>query len=84
MPDVRGEDGDTAEDQLESDLGLVVTQQEDTCPGAIPPGVVCDQSPAPGTPVEPGDSATLIVQTGEASVPSRIDLALAFFFFGFA
>ncbi|MDQ3940160.1 MAG: PASTA domain-containing protein, partial [Actinomycetota bacterium] len=67
MPDVRGEDGDDAEAFLESDFGLNVTQEEAACPGAFPPGVVCDQSPEPGTPVSPGDDAVLFVQAGEAS-----------------
>ena len=72
MPDVRGEDGDSAEAMLESDYGLRVTQREagaDVC-GAVPPGTVCEQDPAPGTPVSPGDSAILYVQAGAASSPT--------------
>ena len=64
MPDVTGQDADEAQAQLEEDYGLEVTQAEGAC--AQPPGTVCDQDPSPGTPVEPGDSATLYVQPGGA------------------
>jgi serine/threonine-protein kinase len=84
MPDVSGENGDDAEAFLESDYGLVVTQEETTCPGAFPPGTVCDQDPAPGTPVAEGDSATLFVQTGEASTGFGVGVALLFVFSGWA
>lgn len=66
MPDVTGQDADEAQAQLEEDYGLDVTQADGAC--ASPPGTVCDQDPAPGTPVEPGDSATLYVQPGDASI----------------
>jgi serine/threonine-protein kinase len=68
MPDVTGQDGDTAQQQLEDDFGLNVTQVDadpSDC-GAVPPGTVCVQDPDPGTPVSPGDSATLYVQPGSA------------------
>jgi beta-lactam-binding protein with PASTA domain len=71
MPDMTGQDGNQAEETLEADYGLEVTQQEASpaqC-GAAPPGTVCDQDPAPGTPVSPGDSATLFVQGGGADLP---------------
>lgn len=71
MPDVRGENGDDAEKLLESEYGLDVTQV-DADPadcGAVPPGTVCEQDPAPGTPVEEGDEATLYVQPGDAFIP---------------
>jgi serine/threonine-protein kinase len=84
MPDVSGENGDDAEAFLESDYGLVVTQEETTCPGAFPPGTVCDQDPDPGTPVAEGDSATLFVQTGEASTGFGVGVALLFVFSGWA
>lgn len=84
MPNVIGQDGDEAEAFLEQDYGLQVTQEEVACPGAEPPGTVCDQDPPPGEPVSAGDSATLFVQTGGASTSSGIGVALAFFFFGFA
>ena len=64
MPDVTGQDADEAQAQLEEDYGLEVSQAEGAC--AEPPGTVCDQDPSPGTPVEPGDSATLYVQPGDA------------------
>jgi beta-lactam-binding protein with PASTA domain/predicted Ser/Thr protein kinase len=67
MPDVRGDDADTAEAFLENDFGLSVTQEEGAC--ATPPGTVCDQDPAPDTPVSPGDSAILYVQPGGAALP---------------
>jgi beta-lactam-binding protein with PASTA domain/tRNA A-37 threonylcarbamoyl transferase component Bud32 len=70
MPDVTGQDGDEAENVLESDYGLDVQQQEETEePCTEPPGFVCRQDPEPGTPVSEGDSATLYVQAGEAQVP---------------
>jgi serine/threonine-protein kinase len=84
MPDVSGENGDDAEAFLESDYGLVVTQEETACPGAFPPGTVCDQDPEPGTPVVEGDSATLFVQAGEASTGAGIGVALLFVFSGWA
>ena len=62
MPDVRGEDGDTAEAALEEDYGLNVTQEpaEESCAQA--PGTVCEQDPQPGKKVQAGDSATLFVE----------------------
>ncbi|HEX2057334.1 MAG TPA: PASTA domain-containing protein, partial [Actinomycetota bacterium] len=75
MPDVRGQDADEAEAFLEGDFGLSVSQEDGTC--AQPPGTVCDQDPAPGTPVSEGDSAVLFVQPGGAFVPG--DGLLAFF-----
>ncbi|MGH2817861.1 MAG: Stk1 family PASTA domain-containing Ser/Thr kinase [Actinomycetota bacterium] len=70
MPDVTGQDGDEAENVLEDDYGLDVTQQEETEePCAEPPGFVCRQDPEPGTPVSEGDDATLYVQAGGAQVP---------------
>jgi serine/threonine-protein kinase len=69
MPNVTGIEGDEAQDLLEEDFGLVVTQVEETEVCAEPPGVVCRQEPAEGTPVSPGDSATLFVMTdGGASL----------------
>ncbi|HYP23044.1 MAG TPA: Stk1 family PASTA domain-containing Ser/Thr kinase [Actinomycetota bacterium] len=67
MPDVRGDDADTAEAFLENDFGLSVTQEEGAC--AAPPGAVCDQDPPPDTLVAPGDSAILYVQPGGAALP---------------
>ena len=78
MPDMTGQDADQAEAVLESDYGLQVSQQDAdpaSC-GAAPPGTVCDQDPAPGTPVSEGDSATLFVQSGSAEAP--LDRKLAF------
>ena len=61
MPRVIGEDADAAQSQLESDLGLNVTQTVgDDC--GQPPGTVCDQDPEEGTPVSSGDDVTLFVQ----------------------
>ena len=80
MPDVTGENGDEAEAFLESELGLAVTQV-DADPadcGAVPPGTVCAQDPAPGTPVEEGDEATLYVQPGDAFIPGLFAWVLGF------
>jgi serine/threonine-protein kinase len=81
MPDVIGENGDDAEAFLEEDFGLSVEQvtaDPSDC-GAVPPGTVCAQDPEPGTPVEPGDSATLFVQPGDAFVPGLFAWFLSFF-----
>ena len=68
MPDVTGQDGDDAEEFLESDFGLNVSQVEETCANATPPGAVCRQDPEPGSPVSEGDNATLYIQPGDASL----------------
>ena len=62
MPDVRGENADAAEDFLEEELDLDVSQEgtPEPCPQA--PDTVCDQSVAPGDAVSPGDEVTLFVQ----------------------
>jgi len=83
MPDVRGEDADDAEAMLEGEPYLLeVTVEETLCQEAIPPGRVCDQEPAPGTEVEPGDTAVLYVQEGGASNGDAFGL-LAILFGGF-
>jgi beta-lactam-binding protein with PASTA domain len=61
MPSVEGQDADDAEEFLEDELGLEVDQETETEPCAQPPGTVCRQDPAAGTPVSPGDSVTLYV-----------------------
>jgi beta-lactam-binding protein with PASTA domain/predicted Ser/Thr protein kinase len=76
MPDVRGQDADEAEEFLEEEFGLNVSQEDTTGPCAQPPGTVCEQDPDPGTPVSSGDSATLFVQPGTSSVGD--DRAFAF------
>ena len=82
MPDVRGEDADDAEAFLEQDFGLDVQQVEANptqCGVATPPGTVCEQDPAPGTPVEPGDDATLFVQGGDSALePGLFAVLFAF------
>ena len=65
MPDVRGEDADDAEELLEEDFGLEVDQEATPAPCPQEPGTVCDQDPAPGESVSPGDSVTLFVQEGD-------------------
>ncbi|MGH2778305.1 MAG: PASTA domain-containing protein, partial [Actinomycetota bacterium] len=65
MPDVRGQDADDAEQTLEEDFGLEVTQEATPAPCPQEPGTVCDQDPAPGDTVSPGDSVTLFVQEGD-------------------
>jgi serine/threonine-protein kinase len=64
MPDVTGQDADDAEDALEDDFGLEVSQEDTDEPCAQPPGTVCGQDPDPGTPVQEGDSVTLFVMPG--------------------
>src|SRR5919106_1563840 len=65
MPDVQGDDADDAEEFLEDELGLDVSQEgtEEPCPQE--PGTVCSQDPEPGATVRPGDSVTLFVQEGD-------------------
>ncbi|HEX2295789.1 MAG TPA: PASTA domain-containing protein, partial [Actinomycetota bacterium] len=82
MPDVRGDDADTAEAFLENDFGLSVTQEDGAC--AAPPGTVCDQEPAPDTPVSPGDTAILYVQPGGAALPGGSVFAFLTMFSFFA
>ncbi|MDQ3981069.1 MAG: Stk1 family PASTA domain-containing Ser/Thr kinase, partial [Actinomycetota bacterium] len=82
MPDVTGQDADSAEAFLEEDYGLSVSQEEGAC--AAPPGTVCDQDPAPGTPVSEGDSAVLFVQPGGAVLPPDGLFAFLDFFALFA
>ncbi|MDQ3878193.1 MAG: PASTA domain-containing protein, partial [Actinomycetota bacterium] len=79
MPNEVGEDADAAQAQLENDFGLQVTQQDYTgsSPCVQPPGRVCAQSPSPGTPVSPGDSATLFVQPGNAGLAPHFLFAFA-------
>jgi beta-lactam-binding protein with PASTA domain len=81
MPDVTGQDADEAEERLENDFGLDVSQQEETQACAEPPGRVCRQSPSPGTPVTEGDKATLFVQSGNAGLSPRSFWASLLFFF---
>ena len=64
MPDVTGMDEDEARSLLENEYGLSVSVEEVVCSTPTPPGQVCDQDPPEGTPVEPGDSATIYVQEG--------------------
>ena len=64
MPDVTGQDADDAEDMLEDDFGLDVSQEDTDEPCAQPPGTVCSQDPEDGTPVQEGDSVTLFVMPG--------------------
>lgn len=71
MPDVTGQDADEAEAFLENDYGLTVSQVEEPCANATPPGSVCRQDPEPGDSVAEGDSATLYVQPGDASLPGE-------------
>jgi len=68
MPNVIGEDADSAEEFLESEYGLKVTQEEESEACAQPPGTVCRQEPEPGTPVVEGDNAVLYVMPGDASL----------------
>jgi serine/threonine-protein kinase len=80
MPNVIDQDGGEAEAMLESEPYLLeVTVEETVCPGATPPGVVCEQDPAEGTEVEPGDSATLFVQEGSASLEAPFALIALIF-----
>ena len=68
MPNVVGEDADDAEALLTEQYGLEVSRADEPCPDQ-PPGFVCRQEPAEGTPVSPGDSATIYIQPGDALLP---------------
>jgi eukaryotic-like serine/threonine-protein kinase len=61
MPDVTGEDADEAEEFLENEYGLEVSQEEEIEECVLPPGTVCRQDPEPNTPISEGDSAVLYV-----------------------
>lgn len=78
MPDVRGQDADDAQETLEDDYGLEVTQRDETQACAQPPGTVCRQSPEPGTQVSEGDEVVLYVQQGGAWAPPAWLWALGF------
>jgi eukaryotic-like serine/threonine-protein kinase len=69
LPDVTGEEVDSARAQLE-DLGLNVVEQDETGQCAQPPGTVCRTDPAPSTPVSEGDTVTLFSLPAEADSPS--------------
>jgi serine/threonine-protein kinase len=71
MPDVTGEDADDAEQFLEEELGLDVSQEEESEPCAQPPGTVCRQDPESGEPIEEGDDATLFVIGTDGSLPTE-------------
>ncbi len=62
LPDVTGEDADAAEQALEDDFGVSVSQVESDDPCSGPPGTVCAQDPPAGTPVQEGDEVTLFVK----------------------
>ncbi|MDQ3957571.1 MAG: Stk1 family PASTA domain-containing Ser/Thr kinase [Actinomycetota bacterium] len=82
MPDVTGQDADSAEQLLEEDYGLSVSREEGAC--TAPPDTVCDQDPPAGTPVQEGDSAVLFVQPGGAALPGDTLYAAFFGLFGLA
>jgi eukaryotic-like serine/threonine-protein kinase len=63
LPDVTGQDADDAEAMLE-ELGLEVSQAEETGECVQPPGTVCDTDPEPGTPVQEGDEVTIFILGG--------------------
>lgn len=80
MPNVIGQDGDEAKEMLEAEpYQLDVTIEETLCEDAVPPGQVCEQEPAEGTEVEPGDSAVLYVQEGGASLDAPFALLAILF-----
>lgn len=65
LPDVTGQNADQAQQLLEQNYGLTVTQQPYTKgkPCTFGPGNVCAEDPKPGTQVSPGDAVTLFVQS---------------------
>jgi serine/threonine-protein kinase len=82
MPDVRGEDADNAEAQLEDEYGLNVTQEQADESCAQPPGTVCEQDPQPGDSVQEGDSATLFIEPEPgAALGTPVFAGLFFYFF---
>lgn len=84
MPDVTGQDGDEAQAFLEAEYGLAVTQVEEPCARATPPGSVCRQDPEAGTPVAEGDSATLYIQPGDAALPGVAFASMLWFLSGWS
>jgi eukaryotic-like serine/threonine-protein kinase len=65
MPDVEGDDADEAEQFLEEEYDVNVTQEgtEEPCPQQ--PGTVCSTDPEPGATIRPGDNVILFVQEGD-------------------
>jgi eukaryotic-like serine/threonine-protein kinase len=65
LPDVTGQNADEAQQLLEQDYGLIVTQEPYTkgSPCTFSPGSVCAEEPKPGKLVSPGDAVTLFVQS---------------------
>ena len=77
MPNVVGEDADDAEEFLENDYGLNVSQEPETEFCEQPPGVVCRQDPEEGDEVTEGNDAILYVQPdGDVSITPNILLAI--------
>jgi eukaryotic-like serine/threonine-protein kinase len=70
MPDVTGDDADDAEQFLEEEFGVDVSQEEETEPCAQPPGTVCRQDPESGEPIEEGDDVTLYVIGSDGALPT--------------
>ena len=64
LPDVTGQDADSAEEQLE-ELGLEVGQTPETGECVQPPGTVCRTDPPGGSNVSEGDEVTLFVQEAD-------------------
>jgi serine/threonine-protein kinase len=64
LPDVTGQNADQAQQLLEQNYGLSVTQQPYTKgkPCTFGPGSVCAEDPKQGTQVSPGDAVILFVQ----------------------
>jgi eukaryotic-like serine/threonine-protein kinase len=64
LPDVTGQPADEAQQLLEQNYGLSVTQQpyEHGKPCTVPSGSVCAEDPKPGTQISAGDAVILFVQ----------------------
>lgn len=70
LQDHRGRPADDAISELEP-AGIEVVSQPEEC--GQPSGYVCEQSPAPGTVLEPGDSVTLVISTSDSDEESDDD-----------
>jgi len=72
MPDVRGWNADQAEDELRR-LGLDV-EREDGFRNDLGPGQVIRTDPRRGRDVEPGDTVTIVVNTGDESDATTVEV----------
>lgn len=75
LPDVRNQDLAAAREVLAS-RGLVITSVVETYSPSLAEGTVMASTPAPDSPMRPGDEVTLTVSNGLVLVPNVVDFTL--------